>query len=431
LEDTLRETLLDLVRVLQADVAFLALLDEQRNLWPRLHVGPAGRTPGGPPQPLADAISTKVLDARRPLAYDGGDVFGLEEATEGICAPLLYRGNLLGVVHVLSLSRHQFLPIEVSFLSVVAVQLAGLIVDNEQLVESQGRADALAFLNRLNSAMQGQSDPDGVARVLLAEARQRSAAQGGGVWLWNEAERGYLAAVHGLPSDSAMSLHSEMEALLTRALDSETGYLLVPSSDPCGQNDAPRLLKGVGSVLVLPLRSPESRVGALVLTSSETRSAAQWPIQLLRVACDQAVPVIQRAELCRRLEHAAEREQLLRLYYEGTVAAAPLAIEIIDKRYRIIGWNRACEELTGIPRDEALGADKFELQPGLLKQNGREILAKVIESGQVFKLSRFPYERRDGTVRYADLTFVPFVARDGQISAVLLFAQELRRDVPS
>lgn len=83
--------------------------------------------------------------------------------------------------------------------------------------------------------------------------------------------------------------------------------------------------------------------------------------------------------------------------------------------------------MTGIPREEALGTDKFLLQPNLLKQDGPGIIARIFETNQISTIPGFPYELKDGTVRYLDLTFLPSTTDDGEVTAIILFAQDVTR----
>jgi PAS domain-containing protein len=59
-----------------------------------------------------------------------------------------------------------------------------------------------------------------------------------------------------------------------------------------------------------------------------------------------------------------------------------------------------------------------------LKQNGAEIVAKVFETALIQRIPEFAYERRDGTVQYMDLTFLPYSNDDGVVTAIIVFAQK-------
>ena len=426
-DDIIKEVLQEIVRLLQADAGLVALLDEGGMLYPWLTVGPLEpQDTGFSISPSDDTFSGRVLTLQQPLVYEKerSDIH-LEGLTQGVCAPLVYRGAPLGVIHVLSLYRHQFLPTEVQFFALVALYMASLIVNSQLLADSRRREGELSCLNRLSQAMQGQPDLDGAASVLLEETMRITGADAGIVFLRDDEGEVGITSLCGLSTGPDHHVASALSGIAARIIDSGRSYLLSTTPHGGGVEYIPPLLRDMRSVILFPLRSQGEQLGALQLFSRNPWNAGQWQSDLLSAVCAQASLVIQRAALCQRLAQVSEDERALRGYYEKMVAASPVAMEIIDKDYRIIGWNEAAERMTGISREEALGADKFLLQPALLKYDGREILDGVVAHKEVLKVHRFPYERRDDTVVYTDLTFVPFCDDDGEVTATLVFVQDI------
>lgn len=265
-----------------------------------------------------------------------------------------------------------------------------------------------------------------MADVLLDETVQITKADAGILFLCDNTCEIHTAAIRGHLTGIDSFLADRLRAVVAKGLSSEEPYLLLlPPHDTGLESGTSPILDNMGSIILVPLRSQGERLGALLLCSSFPREAGHWQANLLTTVCAQAALIIQRAMLCQRLAEMSENEQLLRRYYERMIASAPVAMEIIDKNCRIIAWNEAAEELTGIPQQEALGADKFRLQPGLLKHNGPEILARVFQAKEVSRIQSFPYERRDGTVRYVDVTFLPFIQEDEEITAIIVFVQDV------
>jgi PAS domain S-box-containing protein len=52
------------------------------------------------------------------------------------------------------------------------------------------------------------------------------------------------------------------------------------------------------------------------------------------------------------------------------VEGSPIPTFVIDKDHRVIHWNRACENLTGIPEEDIIGTNRQENHP-LSKAPGR------------------------------------------------------------
>ncbi|MDY7078790.1 MAG: GAF domain-containing protein [Chloroflexota bacterium] len=424
-DDIMREALEDLVQLLQADAGLVALIDKQHVLRPQVMIGLSlPRTLQSAPIPLDSTISGKVLKFQQPLVYDASEEsIPFEGLTQGVCAPLMYRGAPLGVVHILSLSRHQFLPTEVQFLSLVSLYLASLLVNAQVLADSRRREEQLTCLNRLSQTMQEQQNPDRMAEVLLNEMIQITRADMGVVFMYDSTGEIRVAAARGLSTDLDIRPTNQLRAIVAQSLASQEPYLLLSSIPPSLVHLLP-IPNKTGGCLLFPLRSQGERLGVLLLCT-RSPDASQRQIAFLTLVCAQAALVVQRATLYHRLVQMGENERRLRRYYEKMIEAAPVAMEIIDRNCKIIGWNEAAEQLSGISREEAIGADKFRLQPGLIKYNGPEILADVFENKQISKISDFPYERTDGVVRHTDLTFLPYVDNHGEVSAIIMFAQDV------
>lgn len=434
-DQLMKEVIQDLLKLLQADAGFIALLDERNLLRLRVGVGLSlPRKSQTTPIPLEETCSGRALRLQQPVVYDNsGSDLPTEGLTQGICAPLAYRGVPLGVIHVLSFSRHQFLPTEVQFLSLIALYLASLIVNSQLLADSKQREKELSCLNRLSETMQVQHDLTSMAKTLLSETLRITGADGGTVFLYENSGGLRIVATHGHTAGLSIQMADRLTSAVARALQEDEPYLLLTASHDAALDARLQPLLGpTGSAVLFPLRSQGETLGVLHLYASTHRDASQWRAPFLATLCAHATLILQRAALCDRLAVVSQNEYTLRRYYEKMVEASPVAMEIIDGNCRIIGWNEAAERITGISREEAIGADKFRLQPGLLKYNGREILATVFETRETYRLSKFPYERRDGTIIHMDLTFLPFTD-ENNVSAIIVFAQEsdLATPIPS
>lgn len=144
-----QEALQETMRLLQAEGALLALLDDQGELHPWMGLGLD--LPQSESQTVQDLLKSpltgQVLELAEPLVYE--DIkLGNKRFRVGIGAPLVYRGKLQGILHVLSLSRHQFLPSEVQFFSLVASYMASLLVNAELMEESKPAAEEAEHLDQ-------------------------------------------------------------------------------------------------------------------------------------------------------------------------------------------------------------------------------------------------------------------------------------------
>ncbi|MDY7040898.1 MAG: excisionase family DNA-binding protein, partial [Chloroflexota bacterium] len=93
-DDIMKEVLQDLIQLLQADAGLIALLDKQDTLRPRVAIGlNIPRALQSEPIALDSTISGKVLKLQHPIVYEDSESnIPFEGLTQGVCAPLVYRG---------------------------------------------------------------------------------------------------------------------------------------------------------------------------------------------------------------------------------------------------------------------------------------------------------------------------------------------------
>ncbi len=322
-EDTIKEVLRDSIKFLQADAGFIALLDGRNTLWPQVAVGVSVPFEiASASIPLQATVSGRVLQLQHPLAYDGSeDDIPFEGITQGICAPLIYQGAPLGVVHVFSVTRRQFLPAELGFLSLVALYLSGLMANRKLAAEARRREEELSCLNRISQTLQKQRGLDGMAHVLLSAAISTVKADAGILFLQDERGDISISSVQGVPEGVNETAGREFKALAARLLDSKEPYLTLASDQVAAPGaDLRPVLYGIKSAVLIALRSDGENLGAIEMCSRSPRKVADWQMPFLHLLCAQAAVTMQQAILHERLAQKREEERSLRDWYEKTIA---------------------------------------------------------------------------------------------------------------
>ncbi len=93
-------------------------------------------------------------------------------------------------------------------------------------------------------------------------------------------------------------------------------------------------------------------------------------------------------ELKRLREREEWQEKLLREYKttEGIIAGSPIPTFVLNREHRVILWNRACSELTGIQAEDMIGTDNHSI-PFYKKK--RPALADIIVEHNIDALKQY------------------------------------------
>jgi PAS domain S-box-containing protein len=157
-----------------------------------------------------------------------------------------------------------------------------------------------------------------------------------------------------------------------------------------------------------------------------------------------------REEMQRLKEVKAWEERLLRekKTIEGIIEGSPIPTFVIDRDHRIILWNKACAELTGLERADMIGTDRQYI-PFYGPDEKRPVIADLIVDQDMKGLEQFygskkvrssekvegAYEARDyyenlgGKPRHLYFLAAPIFDEKGQIIAAIETLQDVSQEV--
>jgi PAS domain S-box-containing protein len=158
---------------------------------------------------------------------------------------------------------------------------------------------------------------------------------------------------------------------------------------------------GLHAAFGFPLRSPRGIVGVMEFFTSEDRAPDERLLATMRVLGSQVGQFVARRQA--EAEVRASESHL-----RAMLASALDAVISVDQLGRVVGWNRAAEEIFGYRVDEAVGAEMVELiVPDDLRHAHRAGFARFLETGAPVILDRrveLRGKRKDGGEFPVELT---------------------------
>jgi len=140
------------------------------------------------------------------------------------------------------------------------------------------------------------------------------------------------------------------------------------------------------------------------------------------------------------LNREQERSRALKefkKYVDDILARSPIPTFILDREHRVVQWNRACEEMTGIPAEEILGKEAWEgfttadqrsladillEDPDFVTEAYGDFIKSGTESGWYELEMLLP--RMKGGLR-ALITAAPILDSNGEVKGAIQTVQEL------
>ena len=224
-------------------------------------------------------------------------------------------------------------------------------LERSELFEAERTARALSQqLARTGSVLATELDPAAVLDEVVQQAPALLAADACAVRTLEDDELVVSAAV-GAGADDALGSRANASAWLSGDVFQSRAPLAVEdvAADARLAAADPIVAAGYRAYLGVPLSGPEGTpVGVLAVYALRPRAWRAEEIEALQALAGNTSAALANAELYSRVSLEKERSvAILANIADGIVA--------VDRDGRVVLWNAAAEEITGVPQEEAIG----------------------------------------------------------------------------
>ena len=291
---------------LGADTCAILLLDEETNeLVARAAVGLEEEVEAGVRIPVGRGFAGRIAADRRSVILpdvDHADVLNPILRQKGIKSmlgvPLLIEGEVLGVLHVGSLTPREFVKDDVDFLQLAADRIA-LAVDHARLFEAETRArQRLENVQAITDVALAHLEVDELLGELLLRVRDLLRTDTAVILLLDEDSNELVAR-------SAVGLEEEVEAGVripvgrgfAGRIAAERLPVILPDLDHADVFNPILREKGVKSMLGVPLLRGAEVIGVLHVGTLTPREFTSDDVELLTLVAERAALGIDRARV--------------------------------------------------------------------------------------------------------------------------------------
>src|SRR5207302_7190579 len=250
-------------------------------------------------------------------------------------------------------------------------------------------------LARTGSVLATELDPSAVLDEVVQQAPALLAADACAVRTLEDDDLVVSAAV-GEGADAALGSRASASAWLSGDVFQSRAPLAVEdvAADPRLAAADPLVAAGYRAYLGVPLSGPEGApAGVLAVYARRPRVWRSEEIEALQALAGNTSAALANAELYSRVSLEKERSvAILANIADGIVA--------VERDGRVVLWNAAAEEITGVPQEEAIGRTTAQvLQRQLSSEDddapGGQRLVSILRSGEEVWLSLSEAVMRD------------------------------------
>ena len=243
---------------------------------------------------------------------------------------------------------------------------ARVALERSELYELERRARSLAQrLARSSVELASELDPDTVLDEVARLATELLEAAGASARIFNDDELVVVAA-DGSGADAALGTRSASTTwLIGDIVGSRSARAIADvGDDPRAAEADPMLASGNAAFLGVPMIGPEGGVhGVLAVYDERPRQWREEEIEALEALAGSAAAARVNARLYQGVKHEQQRsEAILANVADGIVA--------VDREGKVVLWNPAAEQITGVPARDALGRTTLQALGRGLESDG-------------------------------------------------------------
>ena len=417
LDDLLAELLTRIRDTLETDTAVILLRDELRHeLLARAAVGIEEEVEQGVRIPIGGGFAGRIAAERRPLVLDDvdhADVLNPLLRKKGIKSlagvPLVFANDVLGVLHVGSLTHRKFTKEEVELLEIVADRVA-LAIEHARLFDAERRGRAR--LERVQSVMDAALAKLGFEDLvgeLLIRIRDILGVDTAAILLLDESTDDLVArAAVGLEEEVEQGVRIPLGRGFAGRIAAERRAIVLDDVDHADVLNPILREKGVKSLLGVPLTISDTVLGVLHVGTLEPHYFSADDQELLELVASRAAIAIERAKI---------HDEVVRLDQMKVNFVAIASHELRTPATSIYGIGATLKQRGDMLSEE----ERSELENALWEQANR--LRSLIE--QLLDLSRL-----DAKAILIEPQPLPLHAVLEQIVADTAPGTDVRIDVP-
>jgi PAS domain S-box-containing protein len=269
-------------------------------------------------------------------------------------------------------------------------------LERSELFEAERTARALSQqLARTGSVLATELDPAAVLEEVVQQAPVLLGADACAVRTLEDDDL-IVSAAFGGSADEAVGTRASATAWLSGDVFQSRAPLAIEdaSGDDRLVEADPLVAAGYPAYLGVPLLGPEGAlVGVLSVYAARPRSWRPEEIEALQALAGNTSAALANAELYSRVSVEKERSvAILANIADGIVA--------VDRDGRVVLWNSAAEQITGVPQEEAIGRTTVQvlqrqLESGDDDAHPRQRLVSILLGGEEVWLSLSEAVMRD------------------------------------
>ncbi len=353
LEQIIRITVAQIKKAISVDTATIMLIDPKTNL---LTMQTDTNIQKSRQFKIGEGLAGKAAEEGKPYsAYDIAlsDLYSQKEKGDKgalLVVPIKNQERTLGVINVATSIPRYFTETELQFLTIIANEIGGAISNSILYKRLKYKIALLSEIFEVSTFVVTSNLEAKVSQTikLVPELME---SEGCYVYLYSpRLDKFFLRYKSNIDKPLPNEIEASRAPVLAKVLQEQKTYIVNSPSRPKLFNKQ----VGINNLISSPMLIEEKPIGVITVFNKFTGIYDSEDQEMLKIIALRVASKLESAHLMRIMEDEKELfDRIIKNISEGVM--------VINRRKKIIVWNRYLEDLTGISSEEALGQPCYKI----------------------------------------------------------------------
>ncbi|MFN2353531.1 MAG: GAF domain-containing protein [Desulfopila sp.] len=359
---------------------------------------------------------------------DGSSDYICREGVKSVMSlPILYKGENIGILRLLTKKARQFSDNEIGFAMSLAEQVGVAISKGRMFQEMENQLQFFNELRQISRLVNSTLDLETILQAIVNKLPHVMKVKGCTIRLLEPAtNRLRLAGASGLSQRYLDRGSVGGEDSIFKALKGEPVAIYDAENDPRVNYHTAIHEEGIKSILAIPIKNDKEIIGVLRLLTDQYHQFSNAEIHFAVTAAEEGGNAIAKARLYRKITLLFNQIEEHERFLQTILDSLWLQLLVIDRDRRVIMVNKRFLELHTLSENEVLGRHYASVVSWSTKQQDISPVDWVFQEGRRKALVESPDNGEQGEQsRCYERQLFPIFDNDGAVD----FVTEVVRDI--
>jgi two-component system, NtrC family, sensor kinase len=347
-----------------------------------------------------------------------------EGVKSAMSLPILFKGEVIGLLRLLTKDTRRFSEAEIAFAMSLAEQVGMAIANGRMFQEMESQVNFFRTLREISRLVNSTLDLDLILKTIVDKLPGIMKVKGCTIRLLHPAtNRLELAAASGLSQEYLERGSIRREDSIFKVLKGEPVAIYDAPHDPRVDYHEDIDREGIKSILAIPISNEREIIGVLRLLTGEHRSFTASEINFAVTVAEEGGNAIEKARTYRKITLLFNQIEEHERFLQTILDSLWMQLLVVDPDKRVIMVNKHFLEMKGSTEAEILGRHYQSVSPWQAKGRAACPVDTILSGRQ--PITVLDQLTVNDEPQWFERHLVPILGNDGKVN----FVVEAVRDI--